>query len=333
MSLKVRDYIPAMKYGAKIYPEDIAGMIGLPHVGNVYYVDPVLGSDSAGGMSMTDAFATLTAAYNAVTTNNHDVIVLAPSGPGAGAQPYATTETAAITWSKNLVHLVGNVAPIMTSPRARVSTATASLSPFITISGQGNSFHNVMFLSNATTDYITVRVSGNRNSFFNCHFANINDTALNSASFRHLELYGGQENYFASCTIGTDTVTATAAGANLGLTLGADTVARNTFDGCIFPMMADADAPLFIKQADSVGMDRWNLFRGCQFINAIGSTSTQQTDAMAVHATPGGLLVLQDCLKIGATGWANNLTNVYLLGASSNSTYNQGIGFAVNPAA
>jgi hypothetical protein len=80
-------------------------------------------------------------------------------------------------------------------------------------------------------------------------------------------------------------------------------------------------------------MDRWNLFRGCQFINAIGSTSTTQTDAFAIHATPGGLIVLQDCLKIGATGWADNLTNVYMLSVSSNATYANGIGFAVNPGA
>ena len=38
--MKYRDNAPALKFGAKIYPEDIAGMIGLPSVGNIWYVDP-----------------------------------------------------------------------------------------------------------------------------------------------------------------------------------------------------------------------------------------------------------------------------------------------------
>lgn len=331
--LKLRDYTPALKFGAKIMPNDIAGMIGLPYVGDIYYIDPINGTDTNGGKDQNDAFKTLTAAYAATTNNHHDVIVIVPGGPGTG-EPYATVETAAITWSNNLTHLIGNVAPTPMSSRARVATATAGLSPFITISGQGNSFHNVNFYNPATTNYINVRVSGNRNYFENVHFAGLaNATAGDNATGASLELYGAQENYFRGCTIGLDSITITAANANLKITLGADTVARNVFDSCIFPMMADADAPLFIKQGDSAGMDRWNLFRGCQFINCIGSTSTQQTDAFSVNAAPGGLLVLQNCLKIGATGWADNLTNVYLLGESSNATYNQGIGFAVNPAA
>lgn len=333
MSLKLRDYTPALRYGAKIMPQDIAGMIGLPYVGNIFYIDPINGADTNGGKSQNNAFKTLAVAYAATTNNNHDVIVITPGGPGTG-EPYATVEIGAITWSNNLTHLVGNVAGTPLSSRARVSTATDALSPFITISGQGNSFHNVQFYSAATTNYINVRVSANRNRFDNVHFAGLaNATAGDNATGASLELYGAQECYFTNCTIGIDTITRTAANANLKITLGSDTVARNVFDGCIFPLMADADAPLFIKQGDSGGMDRWNLFRGCQFINCIGSTSTTQTDAFSVHATPGGLLVLQDCLKIGATGWANNLTNVYMLSTSSNATYANGIGFAVNPGA
>jgi hypothetical protein len=327
--LKLRDYLPAMKYGAKITAQDIAGMVGLPYVGDIYYIDPTNGNDSYNGTDPKSALKTLGAAYAKLTDNNHDVIVIVPGGTGAGT---GTVETAAITWSKNLCHLVGNVAPTPLSSRARITTSTASLSPFITISGQGNSFHNVQFQSGGATNLITLRLSGHRNFFENVHFANINAVAFDTATAADLELYGAQENYFVNCCVGADTVAKTT-GANLRITLGATTNARNTFDDCIFPLFADADAPRFIRQGDSVGMDRWNLFRRCQFINTIGSTSTQQTDAFAIHATPGGLIVCQDCLKIGATGWSDQLGSLYLLGASSNATYNQGIGFAVNAAA
>ena len=187
-------------------------------------------------------------------------------------------------------------------------------------------------MSNAATNLINVRVSGNRNYFENVNFANINATAFDTATAGDLELYGAQENYFVNCAIGADTVTKTT-GAVLKLTLGADTVARNVFDSCIFSLMADADAPKFIKQAHSVGMDRFNMFRGCQFINAVSSTSTTQTDAIAIHATPGGMLVFHNCMMIGCTGWADNLTNIRILGFSTNATILTDYCKGVNPAA
>lgn len=312
----------------------IQNQLGIPYIGQVYYVDPISGDDTTNaGRHPTDAKKTLTSAYALTTSGNHDVVIIVPNGAGSG-EAYATVETAAITWSNVQTHLIGGAAPSLLSQRARVATATAGLSPFITISGQGCIFKNINIYNPATTNYINVRVSGHRNYFENVHFAGIaNDTAGNNATGASLELYGAHENYFKNCTIGLDTITRTAANANLKITLGTNTNARNVFDDCIFPMFADADAPRFINQGDSVGMDRYNLFRRCAFINAIGSTSTQQTDAFAIHATPGGLLILQDCLKIGATGWADNLTNVYMLGDSSNSTYANGIGFPVNPGA
>jgi len=312
----------------------IQEQLGLPYIGKVFYVDPVNGNDTTNnGSRPTNAFATVGTAFDSTTSGNHDVIVIVPNGPGTG-EPYATVETAAITWDHHQTHLIGAASPVLVSPRARVATATASLTPFVTISSQGCIFKNIQFYNSTATGLKLVRISGNRNYFENVHFAGMtHDTQAHNAASEALELYGAQENYFKNCTIAADTASRTGANANLRITLGSDTVARNVFDDCIFPMMADADAPVFIKQGDSVGMDRWNLFRRCQFINCIGSTSTQQTDAITMHATPGGILVLQDCLKIGATGWANNLTNVYLLGDSSNSTYNAGIGFAVNAAA
>ena len=328
--LKARDFIPALKMGAKMGPQDIAGMIGLPFIGNVFYVDPTDGVDGTATGTDEAPYKTLAAAYARTQDSNHDVIIIIPSAVGAGS---GTVETAAITWSKSLTHLIGNCAPVYESSRARVTTATASLSPFITISGSGCIFKNVQF-NNTGSGLINVRVSGNRNYFENVHFMfPAHATPIASANSAALELYGCQENNFVSCTVGTDTATRSAANTNLKITLGADTVARNIFDGCIFPTMTSSATSLFIKQADSVGMDRFNMFRGCAFINATSSTSTTMTDAVAIHATPGGMLVFQNCLKIGATGWGDNLTNLYLLGESSNATYNQGIGFAVNPAA
>lgn len=65
---KLSDYVPALKYGNKVYPEDIAGLIGLPYVGNVVYVDPSNGVDTNGGTAFNDAFATVDAAFDSTTS-------------------------------------------------------------------------------------------------------------------------------------------------------------------------------------------------------------------------------------------------------------------------
>jgi hypothetical protein len=326
MSLKARDYFSPVKYGAKWLPSDLAGMIGLPYVGNIFYIDPTNGADTNGGKSQNDAFKTLTTAYAAMTDNHHDVIVLVPGGVGSGT---GTTETAAITWAKSLSHLVGNVAATPFSSRARITTSTASVTPFITVSGSGNSFQNVQVTTSAATGLIGMKITGSRNNLSNCHIGVSNATAKDSATSYDLQLSGGSENYFTGCTIGFDTVNATAACANIEC----DTAAtRNVFDDCIFPVFADADAPFFLKVAES-GLDRYIMFRRCAFINNTPIGATTMTDACSVNANPGGSVILQDCLKIGATGWGDAVTHIYGIGASSNSTYNQGIGFAVNPAA
>ena len=61
----------------KVTPDSIAGMIGLPHVGEIFYVDPGAGSDTANsGTSPDDAFATVTQGYAALTADQDDVLVL-----------------------------------------------------------------------------------------------------------------------------------------------------------------------------------------------------------------------------------------------------------------
>lgn len=311
--------------------ESLSNIIGVPYVGNIFFVDPTNGNDTTGtGRYPTNALKTITAAYAKLTDNNHDVIVIVPGGVGSGT---GTIETAAITWSKNLCHLVGSANKCSEGNRARITTATAALSPFFTISGSGNSFHNIQIASGADDDLITVRVSGSRNYFENVHFAQQNATAMDNAASYDLEIYGGSENEFHHCTIGNDSTVSTAAQACLKFTINGSTQSsRNKFYNCMFSKFADAAAPFFVSVTASA-INRYALFQDCIFHNAQPIGATTMTDAFTVNANPGGILIVKDCVKIGATGWGDNAGHIYLLGDSSNSTYNQGIGFAVNPAA
>ena len=117
----LRDVLPGFKEGlVKVGPNEIAGMLGLPYVGDIFYVDATAGSDTANaGKSADDALATVAAAYNLTTSGAHDVIIIVPTR-GTGR----TAETTAITWANNFTHLVGNAAPVRQNVRAGVSFST-----------------------------------------------------------------------------------------------------------------------------------------------------------------------------------------------------------------
>src|SRR3990167_4078842 len=161
MSQKLSDYVPGLKYGAKIFPNDIAGMIGLPHVGNIFYIDPNSGSDDNGGSAQNDALKTIAAAYAKMVSGNHDVTIIAPSG-GTGR----TSETTAITWGKRFAHLIGSAAPTAQDARAGIGFAAGGS---LVISENGCLFKNLTMFSSADIDE-TVSISGDYNSFLGCDF-------------------------------------------------------------------------------------------------------------------------------------------------------------------
>jgi len=328
-----RDSQSALGLGFKVRPNDIAGLLGSPQVGNVWYVDGLNGLDTNPGNAANQAFKTLYAAHNAATDNNYDQIIVVPTGTGSGT---GTTEETYGRWtfSKNLVTVIGAPAPSRISQRSRILWSTAGQStttlPLLTISGNGNSFVNLQFATFVDNN-VLVKLTGDRNFFSNIHFAGIGDaTAGDDADAKSLWLADGDENFFSDCVIGLDTVARSTTNTELQVDAGSQ---RNQFEDCLVICFADNSGHFFVKLPDSGSIDRWVIFKRCGFINPTDSTATAMTDAMSVHATPGGSVFLIDCYKLGATGWANSLTSVQALGTSSNATYADGIGYVVNPSA
>ena len=302
--MKYRDFAPALKYGAKIMPEDLAGMIGLPYVGKVFYVDPSAGSDTANsGTSQDDAFATVTAAYAACTSGKHDVVIIAPTG-GTGR----TTEVAAITWAKRFTHLIGSCAPVSTSPRAGLDFSSAVVSPCFTVSENGCIFKNLTFATSADINSMVV-VSGSRNYFENCHIqGSTNDTAGNDAAWRALTVDGGDENLFVGCTIGVDTFARSTTNASLELT---GVCERNAFKDCFFPTYGDNAGPLFVKVANNDAAQRWLLFQDCIFTNPVVGGSTAMTIGVSLFSNLlNGVVILRNSYFYGVTNMCDNASNV-----------------------
>lgn len=293
--------LPGVKYGHRVMPDEMAGLIGLPYVGNIFYVDATAGSDNNPGTSQNDAFATVGTALGVMTANQHDVTILAPTG-GTGR----TSEATAITWNKRFTHLVGNAAPTPVNVRAGLTFATGGS---LTISENGCIFKNLTLTSSADID-VTVAVTGNRNSFQGMDFKGTsNSTSADSTPWRALNLNGGEENYFGACTFGADTMSRGALNATLEMQGGA---IRNTFEDCFFTMHADAvETQLHVLSTGSSGLDRYNTFKNTDFY-AFYTNHTAKVNAVfdiSAQAATADILMLGSCTAIGFDDWEATVSN------------------------
>lgn len=294
---------------------DVLGAGPYPEIGNVWYVDAVNGSDTANnGSAYNKAFASLYAAHAAASSNNYDVIIVAPAGTGSGT---GTNESAAVsggawTFSKNLITVIGSSAPTAISPRSRILWNTAgqsTSSALLTISGAGNSFLNIQF-GTFVDNNILVTVTGARNFFQSVHFAGIGDeTAGDDTAARSLILSGAGECRFVDCTIGLDTVARSTTNASLELTGSCD---RNRFEHCLFPAFCDNAGAVFVKAVTGNCYQRFVIFDDCIFINAVDGSSTTMTAGITNAGTGNGTMLLKDCWMRGATDTCGtSYTNVY----------------------
>lgn len=331
MSLHLRDFqhASALKHGAKIYPEDIAGMIGLPYVGNIFYVDPGKTSGvSGGGRSVEDAFLTVAEAYDATTDLSNDVIVIAPSSSTG-----RTSETTAITWSKKRVHLIGSAAPTAQDVRAGLgfTGATGTATSSITISGTGCIFKNLTFTTTADVN-VFVTISGDYNSFIGCDFKGaLNDTSGDDATARAVVISGGQENLFAGCTFGADTFARSAANATVEF---ASAASRNVFEGCRFVMHADAQTPMHVLHSEANSVDRWTEFKDCLFyaFYTNHAAKVDQVFTLSSQTATCDILMTGQNLAVGFDDWEKTAASGFIFFDTQGYDTNPGtvVGIALN---
>ena len=293
-----------------------------------FFVDPVNGADGNSGESPDDAFASLYRAHYKMTSGNNDVCFLIGTGAASGSCRLSLTNaiaaqgpsevaatTGTLTWSKSACHLIGVAAP-GSNARARIATPTGTYTqatfnalPFITVSGSGNYFANLATFQQFSTGAdgeINFNVTGSYNIFNNVFMGGMASAlAAQGAASRVLKIATGGENTFVDCQIGIDTVTRSAANANIEFASG---TARNNFIRCTLPIMTDDAAALAILGTGAACMDRYQKFTNCWFINAINSTSSQMTVAASLTSdSSGGMLVFANCNSVGITKWGDTL--------------------------
>lgn len=298
--------VPALARGLKVYPEHLAGMIGLPSVGDIYYVDPGAGSDTANsGTSQDAAFASVTAALAAMTADQDDVCIIASSSSTG-----RTSEAAAIDWNKRRTHIVGNGPLRKINPRNGISfAATATGDPSFTVSATNCSFTNIS-IANFNDINVLVDVTAAYNTFDHVHFQGIGHaTAGDDTAARSLRITGSDEVIVSNSTIGLDTVARSAANASLELT---GTCARCQFINCDFPMWNDNAGVLAVKADTGNCYERFLKFDHCMFLSpTVVGSSTTNTVMMDLSATGNGTVILDGCGQLGATDWANDFTALH----------------------
>lgn len=269
------------------------------HDSQVFIVNPgdSRASDANPG-SVERPMVTVSYALSKAVAGRGDVIVLIGDGTNG------SNDTAEIAWSKDNTHLVG------LGPSAKIAPSTTFAS-LLNVSADGCVFRNVHLLQAHNADSTALTVSGNGNRFEGCRIEGIAHATAGDAAGAECILLSGNDNVFSGCEIGTTAVARSAAGSDVRL---AATATDNKFVDCDFVVSADNAGALHVAAGAST-MSGYLIFRRCSFVNVGGTTMTV---AMSLNASPGGSVILDNCLRSKTiTDWASSFTPVSQLGLNS----------------
>jgi hypothetical protein len=290
--------------------------------GGVYFVNGDIGNDGYKGTTPTQPFLTLDRAYTACYGGRNEIIYVLGGSAAVSFSSAYPASGAGLVWAKNYTHVIGLSGPNPIGGRARITNgaSTVLMTPMIQVSGIGCLFQNLEFEnvgSHATSAAVCIAITGVRNSFVNCQISG-GVGALNVGAAMRSLLIGGitggtgtntaDENYFNHCYIGLDTVPRTSTSSEIEILGGS---ARTVFENCMISTIGTGGN--FYLTIGANGIDRFCLFDHCKFLNAYTFRgSTILTDAFAINAAPGGLVILTGgCIVTGATNLSASDTAIF----------------------
>lgn len=293
----------------------VLGGASIPFTGKYFFVDVINGADGNDG-SASSPMASLVTAYGLAVSGRNDVIFIIGNGLASGTQRLSEQ----LVWAKNATHLIGITAPTRVGQRARISHAatapTTAFTPMVLVTGDGCLFANFSIYEgfNEATAVVTWEDQGERNYYYNVTFQGmgLDAKSADAAGSADLLLTGGGEHTFEHCTIGLDTVARGAANANVRIRTAS---ARNTFENCTLLCSADAGTPIFIDTNAANSLNRWAMFKNCDFLNALNISpgATILTAAVAFSATQNGTVFINQCSKANTTDWTASDTGTVRL--------------------
>ena len=291
---------------------------GIPLVGsvfgNTYFVDYANGNDDNNGKTRDKPFKTLSAAIDAVESNNNDVIFV---------NGYSTVvETSMVELSKNRVHIIGINGPAgHYGQGAKISCALDSGATNIATfknTGVRNTFSNIKFVnSNTVTEGIYCVVeAGEFARYFNCEF--YKDTDLDVTGAAEL-LHNGDSAMFYNCTFGS---TANIIADNkirpnvlLTATISGKKCRDTYFENCLFLSKAGGTEHVAVYGENATDVERMLLMSNCMFINNALSAATPAHAVGFGAAQTEGTVILKDCTAADYTKLAEASVGIFVDGA------------------
>ena len=311
----LRDYVPALRYGAQIFPSEIVGG-GFTVFGDAWYVDPTNGNDNDTGDSPDHAFASISAAVDAATTNNHDVIFL--SAYAAHAQ------TSMLTITKNRLHFVGCDlrSGVGMGARTRITMGDSTVAADIALmqnTGVGNTFTGIKFDSSSTVaaSLYSVAEGGEYTVYDRCEFyksSDLNETAAaevanNGDSVQWLNcVFGSTSNIIADDKIRPNMLLT-------GGIISGKKCRDNFIDNCIFLSKAGGTEAVRIYGANATDVERMFIVQNSIFYNNILSAATPAHAVGFGAAQTEGAVLLKNCTSIDHTVMKQASMNIYVDGA------------------
>lgn len=288
---------------------------GIPTtLGNVFFVDYRNGNDTNPG-TKDNPFKTLSAAYDACTTNNDDLIIIDGDS--------TIVETSMITWSKNRITVIGANGNRPYGQAAKVSlgiTTAATDIATLKVTGIRNNFIGIKFINdNTVAEGIYCVVDGGEYTHFvNCEIYKSTDMDVTGAA----ELVcNADSSVYTNCTIGSLATARSGAVIRPNVLFtkaiaGTGKVARDIlFENCRFWINASNAANRFVYGAAATDIERIAEFDNCKFINNGASTATPaQNVAFGATLTVGSVL-LNNCVSINAGTAMSTTTGVFINGA------------------
>jgi hypothetical protein len=186
-----------------------------------------------------------------------------------------------------------------------------------------NHFENVYFV-NGGSDVAAVGcviVTGNRNSFVNCHFLGANHATPAAATTANDLTLSASECTFDRCFFGTNGIIRAATNGNLVLGVTTTQIGQNYFTECYFISYSGTTTRGAILVTNVATLGGFIVFDRCKFLNWNSGAQTAIA-TIIIGATPTNLGILLDrCASVGysAVG-ANNDTWFTTAAASAAGT-------------
>ena len=288
----------------------------------VFYLDPdhARATDTNNpGTNPNKPLSTLAEAYDRLTSNSHDTI-------RANANSWHEL-TEMLTWSKSRTHLefLDGANRLQTQGgRLRLTGSSGATNiAALKVTGTRNTFENMKLVNEHTAAESLYALSsqGEGNYYKNCAFHNIAAQHLTDVDAASLILSedGGT---FINCDIGADTVRTTVAANHtllISTAAGGSRAKRCIFQNCtILGHTSQSTGNLVAAAASS--MDRWVLFRDCDFINWDISTGTAMTEAIEASGSAGEIILVRGGGVFGCTNVALTASDVRVVGVTSTTT-------------